>query len=250
MQSFNSILAKSFNKLNKRDGTVFRTRFRSVIVEDGEYIKELIRFIHLEPVHKGECSINKLNSYKWCSHGAFLGTVSNVFLNPQEVLKHFRGADPKKEYLEYIHSGKDHYHKEVTKNIKDANQGKLDFRKSELWIIGTPDFVKDTLERDKCRRTRIARYKKENMTFQILQKSITALLDLEDDALLKRGRFDVKSTARELFVYTGKYRYDYSGAQMADYLKTTESAISRMMTRFNKIDNKSYLIGRVLEKII
>lgn len=251
MQYFNSILAKSINKLNRRDGTVFRTRFKSVIVEDGDFIKELIRFVHLEPVIKGECSIDGLDNYQWCSHSAFLGNCSNEFLNTQEVLKHFRGPDPKKEYLDYIRGGTDNYqNEEVVKNIRDANLGKLDFRKPELSIIGTPEFVQYTLERDKCRRARIARYQKENVTFQIIHQSVTDLLDLDNDMLLKQGKFDVKSTARELFVYAGIFRYDFSGAQMANYLKVTESAISRMKKRFENIDNKDYLLKRVEERVV
>lgn len=251
MQCFNSILAKKVNKTYRRDGTVFRKRFKSVIVEDGDLIKDLIRLVHLEPLNKGDCTIDNLDCYNWSSHSVLLGNSSCDFLNSEEVLKHFKGSDQKKEYSDYIHNGIDNYQNEkVVRNIQDANLGKMDFRKADLWIIGTPDFVQDTFNKDKCRRTRIARYCTENVTFQIMHQTITALLDLDDDMLLKQGKLNVKSTARELFVYMGKYRYDYSGAQLAGYLKVTESAISRMIKRFQNIDNKDYLLKEVVGKIV
>lgn len=250
MQRLNSVLSKKFNRLTGRNGVAFKTRFRSLIVEDGELVKDLIRFIHLEPVIQKECSIKDLDNYKWCSHSMLIGNCMNDFIQTEEVLRFFNRPDFPKEYLEYIHNGiNDYQNDEVVKEIKDANLGKTGFKKPELWIIGKPEFIQETLKNDKCRRAQIARYKKENVTFQIIHQSVTSLLDLDNMALLKQGKLNVRSTARELFVYTAKYRYDYSGVQLADYMKITGSAVSKMIARFSGINNTNYLLKRVIEQI-
>ncbi|HEX2957596.1 MAG TPA: transposase, partial [Chitinispirillaceae bacterium] len=59
MQHFNSIIAKKVNKLLKREGTVFSSRFKSVIVES-DCFKDLIRNVHLEGVTQGELSLDEL----------------------------------------------------------------------------------------------------------------------------------------------------------------------------------------------
>ncbi len=248
MQRFNSVLARMFNKSTGRGGVVFKTRFKSIIVEDGNYVMDLIRFIHLEPVNKGECSISELDTYKWSSHSLIINKTPCSFQTPMDILKYFNGSDD--EYRNFMFKGLNVQNEEVIGNIKNANLGKRGFQKPELWIIGNPEFIQDTLTKDKCRRARLARHKIENVTFESIHKAVEDILYLDTDTIFRQGYFDVNSTARELFVFVSKYRYDFSGAQIAKYLKISESAVSRMITRFNKLNNNDFLLKGIGSAII
>lgn len=75
------------------------------------------------------------------------------------------------------------------------------------------------------------------------------LLILENGDLYRAGQFNVRSTARELFVSICKSRYEFSGAETARYLRVTDAAVSKMLTRFRDVENRDYLMKRVVEVI-
>ena len=245
MQTFNSVIAKNFNKTEKRHGTVFASRFTSLVIEQ-DCLKEVVRFIHLQPVANGECSLETLDNYKWSGHYSLVGNNSYEFQNTEMVLELFDLSDPVKKYRDYIQLEKlDSKGEKVIKYLKDAIRGKLNFHKREAWVVGTPQFVKQILDLDSCRRARIARHVLENVTMEKIVEEVTKSLCLPVNEIFRQGQYDVKSTARELFAYVGKIRFDFSGAKMARHLKVTESAISRMISRFNSIECKNFFVNMV-----
>lgn len=245
MQNFNSAIAKKFNKTEKRHGTVFASRFSSLVIEQDK-LKELVSFIHLQPVANGECTLERLDYYKWSGHYSLIGNKPPEFLNIQYVLDLFDKSDPVKSYKEYIKQFTlNKQNEKLIKYLKDANSGKLCFHKREAWVLGKPQFVKLILELDSCRRARVARHVRENVSMERIVEEVTRSLCLPAREIFKQGLFDVKSTARELFTYIGKLRFDFSGAQMARHLNVTESAVSRMISRFESIECKDFFINMV-----
>jgi len=245
MQHFNSIIAKRVNKVLKRDGTVFATRFKSAIVED-ERLKELIRFVHLEPVKSGECNIDNLDSYIWCSHHIITTDTDSEVINKESVLK-LLSISSKEEYQKFVKNTE--VNKEFHSTLKNINSGKQGFQKPELWIIGKAEFVKQVIELDKCRRLRIARHISENINIEKIHDEVTSLLLMESKDLFRVGQFNIRSTARELFAALCKQRYDFTCAETAKYLSVTDSAVTRMIDRFCRINNGDYLKDSVLKWI-
>jgi hypothetical protein len=243
MQHFNSILAKKVNKVLKREGTVFSSRFKSVIVED-DRLKELVRAVHLEPVALGEISQGKLDLYKFCSHSILMGNNTSDLINKDGILQKM-GIDSKEKYLQYIIEGDD----DITSKLKDINRAKQGFQKPQLYVIGKEEFVKKVIDLDTCRRLQIARHISENVKMETIHEKIARLLIMEKDDLFRAGRSNVRSKGRELFVTICKRIYEFSGADAARYLRVTEAAVSRMLTRFRNVENKEYLIEKVLNEI-
>ena len=245
MQNFNSVIAKKFNKTEKRHGTVFGSRFSALVIEQDK-LKELVSFIHLQPVANGECSLEQLDNYKWSGHYSLIGNKPPNFLNVQYVLDLFDMSEPVKNYQDYIKQfTSNKQNEQLIKYLKDANSGKLSFHKREVWVLGKPQFVKQILELDSSRRARIARYVKENVSMERIVEEVTKSLCLPAREIFRQGLFDVKSTARELFAYMGKFRFDFSGAQLARHLNVTESAVSRMISRFNSVECKDFFVKMV-----
>lgn len=79
--------AQYFNGRYKKRGYVFQGRFRSIIVQDGLYIRRLVRYIHLNPVEAN--LVSHPGYYQWSSYNGYLGTADYTWLHKDRVLSHF-----------------------------------------------------------------------------------------------------------------------------------------------------------------
>jgi REP element-mobilizing transposase RayT len=69
MQRLNTIYAVYINKKRKRVGHLFQGRFFSRIVEKDNYLLELSRYVHLNPIKAG--LVNKPEDYVWSSYNDY-----------------------------------------------------------------------------------------------------------------------------------------------------------------------------------
>jgi putative transposase len=99
---------KSFNAAHKRVGPLFQGRYKSIVVVDQHYLKELSRYIHLNPIRKN--LEKRLGNYEWNSYRFYSG--QNDFpewVRPDELLELF-GSDREQARLNhraYVESGRD-----------------------------------------------------------------------------------------------------------------------------------------------
>jgi chromosomal replication initiation ATPase DnaA len=84
---------------------------------------------------------------------------------------------------------------------------------------------------------------------ETIHEKVANFLKMKNEDLYRAGQSNVRSTGRELFVTICKSLYEFSGADAARYLRVTEAAVSRMLSRFQNKENKEYLIQKVLEGI-
>jgi REP element-mobilizing transposase RayT len=70
--------AVTFNKRHKRSGHLFQNRYKSVVCEEDQYLLELIRYIHLNPLRAGLVKdLKELDKYPWTGHSAIMGKKKN-----------------------------------------------------------------------------------------------------------------------------------------------------------------------------
>ena len=66
--------ASAFNRRYARAGHLFQNRFKSIVVDEEQYLLELVRYIHLNPVRaRLPVSMEELDSYPWTGHAVLLG---------------------------------------------------------------------------------------------------------------------------------------------------------------------------------
>ena len=102
--------ATSFNRRHRRFGHLFQNRYKSIICEEDTYFKELVRYIHLNPLRvKLVDSLGRLERYKWCGHAVVLGRRGNDWQDRDYVLKWFgnKEGEARKAYREFINEGID-----------------------------------------------------------------------------------------------------------------------------------------------
>lgn len=70
--------ALRYNRRHGRNGHLFQNRYKSIICEEGTYLLELVRYIHLNPLRAGVVkSMGELDDYPWSGHMVLVGKGNN-----------------------------------------------------------------------------------------------------------------------------------------------------------------------------
>ena len=74
MHAIESGYATYFNRRHRRSGHLFQNRFKNVLVGEDPYFRELLRYIHLNPLRAGMVAdLDELDHYRWTGHTAMMG---------------------------------------------------------------------------------------------------------------------------------------------------------------------------------
>jgi len=88
MRHLDGVHTQRFNRRHRRDGSLFRGRFKSILIDADSYLLEVIRYIHLNPVRANLTSDPQ--DYFWSSHRAYLQKQCSLnWLIKDEVLGRF-----------------------------------------------------------------------------------------------------------------------------------------------------------------
>ena len=101
MRHVDGIYTQRFNRRHRRDGSLFRGRYKAILIDADEYLSAVVRYIHLNPVAAG--MVTQPQAYRWGSHRYYLQFrgVPN-WLNTAEVLEQI---GQRKAFHEYVLSG-------------------------------------------------------------------------------------------------------------------------------------------------
>jgi len=102
MRQINSVYTQIFNKKYNQDGSLFKGRYKSVVVQEGSYLLRLIKYIHTNPLKAG--LVEKLSDYNYCSHKEFILDKEFDWLKFRDVLKSQFGnvTNVKQAYIEFM----------------------------------------------------------------------------------------------------------------------------------------------------
>ena len=71
--------AVRFNRRHRRHGHLFQNRYKSIVCQEDVYLKELVRYIHLNPLRAGMVtSVHELARYRHSGHGVVMGSLKNA----------------------------------------------------------------------------------------------------------------------------------------------------------------------------
>jgi len=152
--------AVRYNLRHHRSGHLFQNRYKSIVCEEGPYLLELVRYIHLNPLRAGMVkSIEELERYPWCGHGVLTGRRKNDWQETDYVLKQFSEERGKaiRGYRKFIEEGKQQGRRlelvgggqirslggwSQVLSLRDSKKG----LKHDARILGGGDFVQDILK--------------------------------------------------------------------------------------------------------
>lgn len=82
--------AIGYNRRHRRHGHLFQNRYTSIVCEEDAYFRELVRYIHLNPVRtKLVTDLAHLDRYPWCGHAALVGRANHGWQDRKYVLAWF-----------------------------------------------------------------------------------------------------------------------------------------------------------------
>ncbi len=134
MQNLMFRYARHVNRRHGRVGHLFQGRFRSVVVDEGSYLLELVRYIHLNPVRAGLAKDPA--DWPWSGHRAYLGKERLPFLDTDWVLRQF-GPEP--------HKARRAYERFVLQRIAEGHRPELHTGEEDPRVLGDGAFVEKVL---------------------------------------------------------------------------------------------------------
>jgi REP element-mobilizing transposase RayT len=100
--------AVTFNRRHKRVGHLFQNRYKSIVCEEDAYCRELVRYIHLNPLRaKLVADLRTLDRYPWCGHATVVGRIPRAWQDRRTVLGWFGRTEGRavRAYRAYVREG-------------------------------------------------------------------------------------------------------------------------------------------------
>jgi REP element-mobilizing transposase RayT len=100
--------AVTYNRRHGRHGHLFQNRYKSIVCDEDAYFRELVRYIHLNPLRaKAVKTLSELDRYSWCGHAVLMGRVKYEWQDRDYVLSWFADKEgpAKRAYRQYVSSG-------------------------------------------------------------------------------------------------------------------------------------------------
>jgi len=108
MRRFLTGYAITYNSRHKRHGHLFQNRYKSIVCDEDAYFRELVRYIHLNPIRaKVVKTVSELNKYRWCGHSVVMGRIKHEWQDRDYVLSWFgnKEGEARRAYRQYVEEG-------------------------------------------------------------------------------------------------------------------------------------------------
>jgi len=123
MRHINGLYTQRYNKLRMTDGPLFRGRFKAILVDAGDYLLQLSRYIHRNPIDLRKPIVHQLADYPWSSYRAYISnTRAPEWLTREVVYGELGGSRPKATYRKYVDQGVD---EETTRFYQSKRQASI-----------------------------------------------------------------------------------------------------------------------------
>jgi putative transposase len=245
MRKFLTGYAGGYNRRHKRHGHLFQNRYKSIVVEEDVYFKELVRYIHLNPLRGGIVkSVIELDSYQFSGHSALMGKVQNSWQDCGYVLKWFgkERRQARRHYRQFVEMGialgrQPHL---VGGGLVRSAGGWSEIKalrrigedqKGDERILGSGAFVASMIsEAELLLKYRLANLDREKMALALLTKCCRKN-NVSIEALRGGSRLRKVSRIRRELVYRLTDDLGLSLAETAKLLGVSTSAVAKAMTR-------------------
>jgi putative transposase len=227
MRHINGIYTQRFNRRHKVDGTLFRGRYKSILIGEENYLVNLVRYICFNPVKAG--IVANPEDYPWSCYNDYLSSKNEPnWLNKELILSRLKSKTKSKKTNNLLLS-------------EDAPEDIYRFfaQKNLPSILGSKEFVDQT---------------RHHFSRQIVQTEVPVVKDLEiqPESVIKQvcKYFKVKEEAlyhqrrgtanipRHVAIYLVRTKTRITLAEVGEIFQitnysTVSSSIQRLKKRMN-----------------
>ena len=234
-----------FNKKYRRHGQLFQNRYKSILCQEDPYLKELVRYIHLNPLRAGLVEDMKaLEKYPWCGHSVLMNKNKQPWQNVAYVYGLFSKQKRQARQL---------YRAFVGKGIPEGNRADLVggglLRSSGGWkilkrlrkegirvkgderILGDGDFVKQVLESAEEALAMKYDLEAKGYDFSRAVERVAEVMGIGIDQVTAYGKSPQTVKARSLLCFWAHRKLGMTTVAIADLLSIGQSAVSRSSLR-------------------
>lgn len=111
MQGLQQGYAVYYNRRHRKVGHLFQGRYKAILCEKEEYLLQLIRYLHCNPIRAK--LVDDPSAYRWSSHSLYLKGISDGMTAVEEILLRFsdRRKEALRRYSEFIRDGQKEGHR-------------------------------------------------------------------------------------------------------------------------------------------
>lgn len=108
MRHINGVYTQHYNHLKETDGPLFRGRYKAINIEASNYLLEVSRYIHRNPVEISRPLVKDLELYKWSSYLAYRNKApSPDWLYKESIYSETGSSRPTASYKRFVEAGTD-----------------------------------------------------------------------------------------------------------------------------------------------
>ena len=237
--------AISFNRRHRRHGQLFQNRYKSILCQEDAYLRELTRYIHLNPLRAGLVDdLDGLDRYRYAGHSVIMGQQKMRWQDDRTILALF-AKTPKAARVRYrafvekgIAAGR---RPEMVggglvrsvggwKTARTLLQGQARIKGDER-ILGDSDFVEQVLSLSNERKQRQYRLAAEGVDLNRLAQCVSEHFDLPVDRLLTPGRYPEIVKARSVLCHLAVRELGMTATELARKMDLSQPAISLSVKR-------------------
>lgn len=212
MQGLQQSYTQYFNRAHQKVGHLFQGRYKAIICQKDEYLLQLVRYIHLNPVRSK--LVKSPEEYRYSGHRSYLEGKGTEIVEPGPVLKLLGGS---RAYRRFVLDGLAEGHKEEYYEVEDQR------------FLGSEEFgakVRDELEGE----MKLVLRRSLGSVVEEMAKRLSISLA----ALRGPERTWEVSRVRALVVYVLTRRLGFSVKEVAGYFSRDQTSISTLLVRYSQ----------------
>jgi len=244
--------ALRYNRRHQRNGHLFQNRYKSIICEEGRYLLELVRYIHLNPLRAAVVrSIGELDHYPWSGHMILVGKGKNDWQEREYVLHQFHEKEWKaiRAYRRFMEEGKDQGRRPelvgggLIRSLGGWSQvlplgGSLERMEHDCRILGSGDFVAEIIREAEKKVRRYIRVSEMKTSIDNAIKEMCREEGITEKELRMGARTREVSTVRAKISHYLSHEFGVSRAEIARQLGVCTSAIAKAIQNMEEKKNK------------
>ena len=229
-----------FNRRNRRYGQLFQNRYKSIVCQEDAYLKELVRYIHLNPIRaKMVEGLTGLKEYAYSGHRVLLGVGECPWQDERYVLRQFgkRLRAARSRYLAFVEAGMDQGRREDLtggglirsldgwSEVKRLGRKGRERVKGDERILGDTEFVLQILEQANERLERRYELASRGWDETKVAARVADIYGIAADEMFRKGKNRHIAEARGLFCHWCRQELDLSVTALARMLSLTPAAV-------------------------
>jgi hypothetical protein len=191
---------------------VFEGRYKAILCQKDEYLLQLIRYIHLNPVRAG--LVRSPERYRYSGDHAYLQGKATETLDPTTVLSMLGG---KQAYRRFVRDGLSEGHKEEYYAVEDQR------------FLGAKGFGEKLLKKEPGLSDKMPKRR----SIETAARELAKLLKIEVRSLRSPDRGWAISKARTIAAYVLVRRFGYRLTDVAAYFGRDLATLATLLARLS-----------------